>query len=76
MMSDMVSTRDVIDGSLPDGTTGVHWNDTDWTECLAHLTSPDWAGMVEASDEPTGVVLTGDDVVCDMCAERDRESGS
>lgn len=62
--TERISVNDIKAGHLPTDATGVHWTDTDWTECRAHLTDQSWSDGAADSDDPTGIVLTGD-VTCD-----------
>lgn len=66
----LVSVDEVVNGGLPIGAAGVHWADTDWTECRAHLEDPSWSTFVTPNAEREGIVLSGE-VDCDACRERD-----
>jgi hypothetical protein len=65
-----ISTRQVAAGELPDWAMGVHWTDTNWTECRGHLTDPSWAAAMsgELSDDPDGIVLS-ECTICNACNE-------
>lgn len=71
--TDAISVDDILADRLPDDATGVQWGG--WIECRDHLLDPSWSAAVEQSDERDGIVLRGD-VVCDACAERDREAAA
>ena len=65
----LISPAAVIAGELPEGATGVHWTDTNWTECRAHLEDASWAiPETTQNTERTGRVLFGA-VSCNACAE-------
>jgi hypothetical protein len=62
-----VSPADLARSYLIDAATGVHWDDTGWTECRACL----WASRGNTDPRRTGRVLTGP-VECHPCAEHTR----
>jgi hypothetical protein len=62
-----VSPADLARSYLIDAATGVHWEDTGWTECRACL----WASRGNTDPRRTGRVLTGP-VECHPCAEHAR----
>ena len=74
---EMISVNDVLAGRLPDKAWGVHWADTNWTECRPHLADPSWAAGMSGrgSDAPVGVVLYGP-LVCNACQGAELERGS
>lgn len=53
----MISPAEVAAGKLPAGAAGVHWTDTNWTECAATLRDPGWVpGPLQEPGERTGKV--------------------
>ncbi len=62
---EMISVNDVLAGRLPERACGVHWADTNWTDCRPHLTDPSWTPD-RRDDAPVGVVLYGP-LVCNAC---------
>lgn len=53
--------------TIPDGVSGVRWDDG-WTECREHLGDDGWDALMAAAEVGTsrGVMLIGP-VVCDPC---------
>jgi hypothetical protein len=69
-MKQRISVNEIKWNGLPDGATGVVWDETDWTECRAHVEYGGWMGEID-DDHEDGTVLYDENVACDLCREAD-----